>query len=62
MGDWKSKIDFLCVPLDYFDFILGKDFFYRAKIALLPHLNGLLIMDKKLPCFLAGISKPPKRP
>ena len=48
MGDWKGTkgtIDFLSIPLDDFDFILGNDFFQRAKVALLPHLNGLLIMD-----------------
>ena len=62
MGDWKGTLDFLSVPLDDFDFILGNDFFQRAKVALLPDLNGLLIMDKKQPCFVDGISKPPKRP
>ena len=46
MGDWKCTIDFLSVPLDDFDFILGNYFFQRAKVALLPHLNGLLIMDE----------------
>ena len=40
-------IDFLSVPLDDFDFILGNDIFERAKEALLPHLNGLLMMDEK---------------
>ena len=62
MGDWKGTIDFLSVPLDDFDFILGNDFFQRAKVALLPHVNGLLIIDEKQPCFVADISKPPKRP
>ena len=62
MGDWKGTIDFLSVPLDDFDFILGNDFFQRAKVASLPHLNGLLIMDEKQACYVAGISKPPKRP
>ena len=62
MGDWKGTIDFLSVPLDDFDFILGIDFFQRAKVALLPHLNGLLIMDEKQPCFVAGINKSPNRP
>ena len=62
MGDWKCTIDFLSVPLDDFEFILGNDFFQRAKVALLPHLNGLLIMDEKQPCFVDGINKPPKRP
>ena len=50
------------MPLDDFDFILGNDFFQRAKVALLPHLNGLQIMDEKQPCFVAGINKLPKRP
>ena len=62
MGDWNGTIDFLSVLLDDFDFILGKVFFQRAKVALLPHLKGLLIMDEKQPCFLVGISKPRKRP
>ena len=62
IGDWKGTIDFISVPLDDFDFILGNDFFQRVKVALLSHLNVLLIMDEKQPCFLAGISKPPKRP
>ena len=62
MGDWKGIIDFLSFPLDDFDFILGNDFFQRAKVALLPHLNRLLIMDEKQPCFMASINKPPKRP
>ena len=62
MGDWKGTIDFLSVPLDDFDFILGNDFFQRAKVALFPDLNGLLIMDEKKPCFVASIIKSPKRP
>ena len=62
MRDWKSTIDFLSVPLDDFDFILGNDFFQRAKVALLPHLNRLLIMDEKQPCCVADINNPPKRP
>ena len=53
---------FLSVPLDDFDFIVGNDFFQRAKVDLLPHLNGLLIMDEKQPCFVPSINKPPKRP
>ena len=61
MGDLKGMINFLSVPLDDFDFILGSGLFQRAKVALLPHLNGLLIMDEKKPCFMVGINKPPKR-
>ena len=62
MGEWKGTIDFISVPLDDLDFILGNDFFKRAKISLLPYLNGLLILDEKQPCFVVGISKQPKRP
>ena len=62
MGDWKGTIDLISVPLDDFDFILGNNFFQRVKAALLPHLNGLLIMNEKQLCFMVGISKPPKRP
>ena len=62
MGEWKGRIDFPNVPLDDFNFILGYDFFQRAKVALLLHLNGLLIMDEKQPFFVADVSKPPKRP
>ena len=62
LGRSDLILDFLSIPLDDFDFILGNNFFQRTKIALLPNLNGLLIMDEKQPCFVAGISKPPKRP
>ena len=31
-------------------------------VALLPHLNALLIMDEKQPCFVADINKLPMRP
>ena len=41
---------------------MSNDFFQRANVAFLSHLNELLIMDEKQPCFVAGISKPPKKP
>ena len=47
--------------LDDFDFILGNDFFQRAKIALLPHLNEMLIMDETQPCYVQGLNKLPKK-
>ncbi|RVW96894.1 Transposon Tf2-8 polyprotein [Vitis vinifera] len=34
----------------------------RAKVALLPHLNGIFIMDETQPCYMRGLSKPPKKP
>ena len=46
LGNWKGTVNFLSMPLNDFDFILGNDFFQRVKVALLPHLNGVLIMDE----------------
>ncbi|GAV66871.1 Asp_protease_2 domain-containing protein [Cephalotus follicularis] len=54
MGDWEGKIDLMVVPLDDFDFILGSGFFISAKIIIIHHLCGLLVMNEQKPCFLAG--------
>lgn len=61
MGNWKGTINFLSVPLDDFDFILGNEFFQRTKVALLPHLNVMLIMDKMQSCYVEGLGKLPKK-
>ena len=52
---WDDKMDLMVVPLDDFDMILGNDFFIAAKMAILPHLFGLLISNEK-PCFVVGHS------
>ena len=49
---WKGKCNLLCVPLDDFDLILGVDFFLKAKVALLPHLGGLMFLEESIPCFV----------
>ena len=51
MGNWEGNYKLLCVPLDDFDLILGIDFFLKAKVALLPYLGGLMIMDESQPCL-----------
>ena len=61
LRNWKGIVNFLSVPLDDFDFILGNDFFQRAKVAFLPHLNGIFIMDETRTCYVHGINKQPKK-
>ncbi|RVW17197.1 Retrovirus-related Pol polyprotein from transposon 17.6 [Vitis vinifera] len=42
VGDLKGTCSLLCVPLDDFNLILGVDFLLKAKVALIPHLGGLV--------------------
>ena len=49
------------MSLDDFDSILGNEFFQRAKVTLLPHLNRMFIMDETQPCYVHGLNKPPKK-
>ena len=55
MGDWKGMCSLLCVPLDDFDLILGVDFLLRAKVALIPHLSGLMVLEEKQSCFVKAL-------
>ena len=55
VGEWKGKINLLCVPLDDFNLILGIDFFLKSKAALIPHLGGLMILEEKQPCFVPAV-------
>ena len=45
LDKWQGKQDLLVVTLDDFDVILGLDFLRKAKIALMPHLNGILLAN-----------------
>ena len=45
----------LCVPLDNFDLILGMNFFSKTKVALLPHLRGLMVIEESMSCFVQAI-------
>ena len=47
IGDWKGTCSLLCVPLDDFDLILDVDFLLRAKVALIPHFGGLMVLEEK---------------
>ena len=55
MGDWKGTCSLLCVPLDDFDLILGVDFLLRAKVTLIPHLGGLMMLEEKQSCFVKAL-------
>ena len=57
VGNWKGKCNLLCVQLDDFDLILGVDFFLKAKVALLPHLGGLMFLEESMPCFVQAIQE-----
>ena len=55
IGDWKGTCSLLCVPLDDFDLILDVDFLLRAKVALIPHVGGLMVLEEKQPCFVKAL-------
>ena len=43
------------MPLDDFDLILGVDFLLRAKVALIPHLSELMVLEEKQSCFVKAL-------
>jgi hypothetical protein len=49
LGKWQGKQDLL-VPT--FDVILGLNFLKRAKIALIPYLDGILLANELCPYFV----------
>ena len=57
MWGWKGIVNLLSTRLDDFDLIFGYEFFVRAKVMVLPHLNGLFLKDETQPCFVRGLSK-----
>lgn len=46
----------MIVSLDDFDIILGNDFFVKAKVALISHLEGVPISKQKEPYFIPALS------
>ena len=42
-------------PFGDFDLILGVDFFVKAKMALVPHLGGLMFFEESLSCFVQAV-------
>ena len=52
LDQWRGKQDVLVVNLDDYDIILGLDFLRKAKIVLMPYLNGVMIASEGCPCFV----------
>lgn len=40
------------MPLDDFDLILGIDLFLKAKVALIPYLGSLMVLEESQSCFV----------
>ncbi|KAH7836606.1 hypothetical protein Vadar_003409 [Vaccinium darrowii] len=57
VGNWNGRVDLMVYPLDDFELILGNEFFLAAKVAVMPHLSGILIADGKQPYFVSQHSK-----
>ncbi|KAL6350235.1 hypothetical protein AAG906_004180 [Vitis piasezkii] len=55
VGDWKGMFNLLCVPLDDFNLILGVDFLLKAKVALIPHLGGFVVLEEKKPYLVQAL-------
>jgi|EndMetStandDraft_7_1072992.scaffolds.fasta_scaffold6957089_1 hypothetical protein len=49
---WKEKQDFLVINLNNFDVITNMDFLIKAKMSLMPYLDGFMITDENYPCFV----------
>jgi hypothetical protein len=52
LDQWRGKQDVLVVNLDDYDIIFGLDFLQKAKIVLMPYLNGVMIASEGCPCFV----------
>jgi hypothetical protein len=52
LDQWRGKQDVLVVNLDDYDIILGLDFLQKAKIVLMPYLNGVMIASEGCLCFI----------
>ena len=52
VGEWTGKVNFLVMELDDFDVILGDEFLVATKVALLPFIGVLLILDEKQSCYV----------
>ena len=52
IGDWEKECNFMVIPLDDFDLILGIEFLVNSKATMMPYLYGLNIIDEGCPCFV----------
>ena len=52
VGPWIGLSTLIVVSLNDFDLILRMEFFYQAKVHLLPHLKGVMIGTKEVLDFV----------
>lgn len=52
LGGWKKVTNFLVVPINVFDIVLGLDFWYEISAFILSHLNQLNIYDLGGSCIV----------
>ncbi|XP_072980653.1 uncharacterized protein [Typha angustifolia] len=52
VGSWRGKANFMAVPLDDFQVILGMEFLQTARGVPMPFLNALCMMGDESPCVV----------
>src|SRR5262249_26033921 len=58
VGPWEGRVDFTIIELDNYELIFGLDFLWVAKVAVIPQLGKVLVMDEKQPCFVKSCGVP----
>ncbi|ERM93990.1 hypothetical protein AMTR_s00136p00064270 [Amborella trichopoda] len=51
-GPWSGKVDLYVVPMDDYQVVLGMDFLSRVKVALMPFVKSMCIMEEGTPCMV----------
>ncbi|KAL4199179.1 hypothetical protein AMTRI_Chr03g49890 [Amborella trichopoda] len=54
LGGWSGTVNLSAVPMNDFRVILGMDFLRAAKVAPMPYLGVVSIMDTKTPCMVTA--------
>ncbi|PON35143.1 Aspartic peptidase domain containing protein [Parasponia andersonii] len=55
VGTLQKELNFMVVPFDDFNLVLGIEFLGLAKVFIVPHFKKILIRDEKKPCFVHGV-------
>ena len=59
IGHWTGKIDFIVMPLDDFEMILGQYFLHRQESVLMPFVDRLVIFKGKRPSVVKTVEGKP---
>ncbi|KAL5841018.1 hypothetical protein ACOSQ4_013626 [Xanthoceras sorbifolium] len=55
LGTWHGRCMMNVIPLVDFEMVLGIEFFVKAKVSVMPYLQGILIGDGDHPCFIKAM-------